>query len=100
MKKILAIFIVLFCTLLLSSCGSINKNEDFEKCKNVNFELLCEHKPGVDDSITYYRDTDTNIIYFKWYDGGHGYSLSVYYNSKGEVMTYKEFEREHKHEND
>lgn len=60
---------------------------------------LCMHI--VDDSYTtFIRDTYTDNIYMKvWEKHGYGGGVSMvpYYNAKGEIMKYSEFQTVHKH---
>ena len=81
MKKI---FIILLLTL--TGCSSTTKVESAPN----NFVKLCEHE----HAIIYLKDEDTNIIYFRKLNGFQG-GISVYYNEKGQPMTYDEFNSVH-----
>jgi hypothetical protein len=88
MKKAL----LLLPLLLFTSCKETSEQkQEITYC--ANFVELCQHDTAT-RTILYLKDEDTNIIYimFMWgYRGG----ISVYYNEKGQPMTYEEFDVVH-----
>jgi hypothetical protein len=78
-KKIIICILTLCLLLVLVSCGR-NKDNRFEK---VYFDSGYNQGMG---GIVYYRDTQTDVIYFNI---GHG--ISPLLNSDGTPMLYEEF---------
>ncbi len=97
-KKILLSLMMCLC---LIGCNKsmqesiIDYNTDRETC----FVILCTHV--IDDGeFTFIHDTSTHNILIKYYESrvySGGGSLSYYYNDKGEIMKYDEFQLVHKH---
>ena len=80
--------------ILLTSCSGSSYNAESERTEKANFEEVCCHTFTLGEEIGYLRDIDTNLIYVMFHDGYKG-SLSVYYNSNKEPMTYDEFQSIH-----
>ena len=87
MKKLLLIV-----PLILTACGTFYEPEENRELI-CNFEQICSHSEG-SWHFNYLRDIDTNIIYLNYICAYKG-SVSIYYNSKGEPMTYEEFKLVH-----
>ena len=79
MKKIIVCILTLCLLLILVSCGK-NENSRFEK-------VYCDngYNQGV-GGIAYYRDTQTDVMYFNIWQG-----ISPLLNSDGTPMLYEEF---------
>lgn len=78
--------------LLLTSCKETSKQmQEITYC--ANFVVLCQHDIET-RTIWYIKDEDTNIIYIMFARGYRG-GISVYYNEKGQPMTYGEFDVVH-----
>ena len=90
MKKIL----LLLPLLLLTSCKETSEQkQEITYCANL--VELCQHDNGEATRIIWYlKDKDTNIIYIMFRNGYRG-GISVYYNEKGQPMTYEEFDVVH-----
>ena len=96
MKKLL-LGLLAIATLSLSACENTQSENGKRGVGSGNFEVQCEHESwheGEEFTVSFLRDLDTDIMYV-YYSAHYQGSISVYYNSKGEPMTYKEFEKVH-----
>lgn len=104
MKKILVISLLCLICFFAVGCGptSTGQLEEIENSEeNVIGPFECEakfkkesYKTVEIDSIYFYRDTNTNLIYVLVRDGNgqatYG-GFSIYYNAEGNPMTYDEW---------
>lgn len=79
MKKIIVCILTLCLLLILVSCGR-DKDNRFEKIYSDN-----GYNQGI-GGIAYYRDTQTDVIYFNI-----GCGISPLFNSDRTPMLYEEF---------
>lgn len=79
MKKIIVCILTLCLLFILVSCGK-DENSRFEKVYGDS-----GHNQGM-GGIAYYRDTQTDVIYFSI-----GQGISPLFNSDGTPMLYEEF---------
>lgn len=100
-KKLSLLFALIFALTGLTGCkeeGDINTNTQVSTKEGL--VVLCEHYLDNLSYCRFIRDTYTDNIYMtcfekQGYGGGGG--LLPYYNSKGEIMKYDEFQKVHVH---
>ena len=98
-KKLGLLFASLTSLLCFTSCT--NTKIDGSSSSSITpisgeYYVLCSHSVGDSDYLKFILDGYTNNIYVIH----HGYfkgSISPYYNSKGEIMKYDEFQKVHIH---
>lgn len=92
MKKIKKLLLACLSAACLTGCDCSLFGSSSEQV----FTELCKHTIAHQGGIVYfYRDNDTDLIYFYWeQDNG----VSVYYNKSGVPMKYDEFQKTHDRE--
>ena len=101
MKKINLLLTSIMTAFCLVGCSNQTEHiTNYDTNNTDGLTILCSHELGQSTTITFIRDTYTDNVYIKCFDK-HGYSgggsLSPYYNTDGEIMSYTEFRQVHKH---